>query len=215
MYTTEKIIVRKLVAELISDKQYKKLDIKYKENGRTIKIEIILTEEQIQNIARPNIIQLCFLALGLMVSGYQSSYALPFYEQRNCIKFTNFMSNIKENMIYDRLLLLDKLKLSGAFTSLFEEKFWPIFKSLLLVKLILIGGLAMVLDYSLSMRIGNISHLAIIPATIAFALLYLLRSLAIIIDEKLRGTWSYLVSKKFKHAMIESYKKDLFDKLND
>lgn len=212
MYTTEKTLLRKLIAKLISGNQSKDLSIKYRESEETITLEITLTEEQIENIARPNITQLCFLALGLMISGYHSSYTLPLYEQRNYVHFTSLIKKVGEDKVQDRLLFLDKLELDKAFTTFLNEEVWPIFRNRLIYKSILLGGIAVILDYVLFPVIGDIAHS--IPGVIIIALFYhILRGLTNITHTKWYEVLNYLLSKKLRQALVESFRDEFYKKL--
>ena len=213
MYTTEKTLLRKLIARLTSGNGDKDVSIKYKESEETITLEITLTEEQIESIAKPNITQLCLLALGLMISGYHSSYTLPLYEQRNYIHFTDLIKEVGKDKAWDMLLLLDRLKLDEAFSSLLNEKFWPIFRDKLIFELILLGETVAALDYILSSIaiVGIVAHfiiLIIIPA-----ILYVLKTLAENIHTKMREIFYYLTSKKLRQALIESFRNEFYKKL--
>ena len=212
MYTTEKTLLRKLIAKLISGNQSRDLSTKYKESEETITLEITLTEEQIENIARPNIIQLCLLALGLMISGYHSSYTLPLHEQRNYIYFTNLVKEAGKGKVQDRLLLLDRLKLDESFTSFLNEKFWPIFRNKLILELILLGGVAGALDYFLLPMAGDAAHLTI-PSIAILAFLYVLKTFANAVHTKLHEAFGYLISKKLRQALIESFRNEFYKKL--
>ena len=220
MYTTEKVLLRKLIVKLISGDQSRDLSIKYREGEETIMLEIKLTEEQIENVARPNINQLCLLALGLIVSGYHSSYTLPLHEQRNYIHFTDLVKEMGEDKVQDRLLLLDKLKLDEVFISFLNEKLWPIFRSKLIFELILLGSVAVALDYFLYHFLlpmagiaGKVAHITV-SGIVIVAFLYILRTVANAIHAKLRETFNYLTGRKLRQALVESFKDELYKKLD-
>ena len=213
MYTAEKTLLRKLIAKLISGNRGENSSIKYKEREEAVTLEITLTEEQIENIARPNIVQLCLLALGLMVSGYHSSYTLPLHEKRNYIYFTNIVKEAGKDKAQDRLLFLDRLRLDESFTSFLDEKLWPIFRNKLILELMLLGGVAWVLDYYFFLPVmGNVAHLTILGiAVIAF--FYILRTFANIIHTRLCETFNYLASRKLRQTVIESFRDELYKKI--
>ncbi|MEB3779052.1 MAG: hypothetical protein GSR85_02300 [Desulfurococcales archaeon] len=212
MYTTEKILLRKLIAKLISGNQSKDLNIKYRESEETIILEVTLTEEQIENIAKPNITQLCFIALGLLISGYHNSYTLPLYEQRNYVHFISLIKKIGEDKVQDRLLFLDKLEFDKAFTAFLNEEVWPIFRNRLIYKSILLGGIAGVLDYALLPEIGDIAHS--IPGVIIIVLFYhILRGLINITHTKWYEVLNYLFSGKLRQALVESFRDEFYKKL--
>jgi len=218
MYTTEKTLLRELIAKLISGNQSKDLSIRYKENEETITLEITLTEEQMENLARPNITQLCFMALGLMISGYHRSYTLPFYEQRNYVYFTNLIKNVGEYKVQDRLLLLDRLEFDKVFVAFLDERVWPIFRSRLIYESILLGllgGIAGILDIVLLPAIGNIAH-SILGAmgVIIIALIYhILRGLINITQSKWNEVLNYLFSRKLGQALVGSLRDEFYKKL--
>jgi len=218
MYTTEKTLLRKLIAKLISGNQNKDLSIRYRESGEIIALEITLTEEQIENIARPNIIQLCLMALGLMISGYHSSYTLPLYEQRNYVYFTSLVRKVGEDKVQDRLLFLDRLEFDEVFTTFLNEEIWPIFRSRLIYESILLGllvGIAGFLDYALLPMIGNITH-SIPVFIIIVPLLWLcnmLRGLIDITHAKWNEVLNYLFSRRLEQTLIESLKNEFYKKL--
>ncbi len=212
MYTTEKTLLRKLIAKLISGNQSRDLSIKYKESEETITLEITLTEKQIENIARPNITQLYLLALGLMISGYHSSHTLPLHEQHNYIYFTNLVKEVGKDKVQDRLLLLDRLKLDESFTSFLNEKFWPIFRNKLILELILLGEIAGALDYFLLPMAGDAAHLTI-PSIAILAFLYVLKTIANAVHTKLPEAFGYLISKKLRQSLIESFRNEFYKKL--
>ena len=215
MYTTEKTLLKNLIAKLVSGEQNEDLNIEYREEGEeTITLKIILTEEQIESIARPNIVQLCLLALGLVVSGYHSSYALPLHEQGNYVHFLSLIKEVGEDKVHDRLLLLDKFNFDRAFTAFLNERFWPIFRNKLILELILLTWVAIVLDHFSSPILGNLVHFATLLIGSTTAVLCILNRFASIIHAEWSKVLRYLISKERRQILINSLKEEFYRKLS-
>ncbi|MGB9959868.1 MAG: hypothetical protein ACPLKQ_05045 [Candidatus Bathyarchaeales archaeon] len=212
MHTTEKSLLRELVAKLISESPFEEeSNIKYTEN-KSITLRIELTEEQIESIAKPNVVQLCLLALGLMISGYHRSYVLPSPEEHNYIRFMNVVKDIEKNKIHDRLLFLDKQELDIILTKFLDENVWPAFRDKLIYESASLMFVAFALDYILVPIIGNLAHS--VPSIIALVLLYqIVKKLADIMHAEYWTAIQQLFSKKLKQKVLTSFKDDLYKRL--
>ncbi len=212
MYTTEKKLLKKLVAELVSGKQDEEINIKYKEDEEIITLEIILTDEEIENIARPNVIQLSLMALGLMLSGYHSSYTLPFLEQRNYMNFINFIKEIKDDKVHKRLMILDRLEFNRILIDFLNEKVWRPLRNELICKMLFFLVVSAIVDFLLLPLIGKLAHM--LPAlTIILFIYYILKVFSDITHVKLREVIFLVFKKESRQVLIESLRDEFYKRL--
>jgi len=214
MYTTEKALLKKLIAKLISGNRDKDLNIRCTENKEAISLEIILTEEQIESIARPNIIQYSLIALGLMISGYHHSYTVPLCEQHNYFSYINLVKEVWKGKVQDRLLLLDKLKLDRALITFLNKKVWPTLRNEMIYKSILLLGIIVVLDFVLLPIIGGYIHIILGAAATVFILFVgILKTIADVIHTKYLEILKCLSSRRLRQILIQKLKEQIYEEL--
>ena len=210
LHTLEKDLVRKLVTALSTRNSERISGIRFTDQGRgIITLEIELLEEQMQAIASPNVIQLCLLALGLIISGYHKSYTLPFHEQDNYIRINETLRKYGEEISRTRLRIIDIVKHDLAVHDFLKEKIWPILRN----NLILWNIILVMLIIFLLLNIGLIWLTLGILGGFLLTSSILKKVLEVSLQESFKLTQS-LFRESYKESVIERLKEDLYKRIS-
>ena len=162
-----------------------------------------------QAIASPNVIQLCLLALGLIISGYHKSYTLPFHEQDNYIRINETLRKYGEEISRTRLRIIDIVKHDLAVHDFLKEKIWPILRN----NLILWNIILVMLIIFLLPNIGLIWLTLGILGGFLLTSSILKKVLEVSLQESFKLTQS-LFRESYKERVIERLKEDLYKRIS-
>ena len=217
LHTIEKDLVKRLITTLSTRGNGQNSGIRFTDQGSGIvRLEIELSEEKMQVISSPNLIQLCLLALGLIVSGYHKSYTLPFHEQDNYIRFNDILRKFGKETTPTRLLILDRFEHNSALHSFLSEKFWPNFRNNLITSLIL-WNLILIIAIILLPKIAwvfALETIGIVATNFLLISLILKKIIEVSLKESTKIALSLFKIKSFKERVINQLREDFYNRIS-